>query len=151
MTKHQKQNDSVLMKSFALLCEQVIKALRCISHWLLSLLATLLYTCIIYSISNRGKWLCLSQIGALPPARSASQLLQENVCLCKTWPTSRRMDQAQHGLFSNRGCIQRTSIWVPGGAISHFDLFRIRMLLRKNAYDKIRRFYFLDTFLFCTF
>ena len=56
------------------------------------------------------------------------------------------MDQAQHGLFSNRGCIQRTSIWVPGGAISHFGLFRIRMLLGRNGYDKVRRFYFFRHF-----
>ena len=83
-----------------------------------------------------------AESGPSPLARSASQLLQGNVCLCRTWSTSCRMDQAQYGLFSNRGCIQRTSIWVSGGAISHFGLFRIRMLLGKNGYDKVRRFYF---------
>ena len=87
-----------------------------------------------------------AELGSCPLARSASQLLQGNVCLCKTWSTSCRMDQAQQGLFSNRDCIQRTSIWVPVGAISHFGLFRIRILLGKNGYDKIRRFYFFRHF-----
>ena len=148
MAKHYKQSDFVLMKSFASFYGQVNKALRRIFHRLVNLLATLLYTSSIYSISNRDKWVCLSRIGPCPLARSASQLLHGNVCLCKPWPTSRRMDQAQYGLFSNRGCIQRTSIWVPGGAISHFGLFRIRMLFGKNGYDKVRRFYFLGTFSF---
>ena len=48
----------------------------------------------------------------------------------------------------HRGCIQRTSIWVPGGAISHFGHFRIRMLLGKNGHDKVRRFYFFVKHLF---
>ena len=116
------------MKSFASFYGQLNKALRCISNRLVSPLATLPYTSSFHSISNRGKWACSSRIGA-----------------------SHRMDQAQHGLFSNRGCIQRTSIWVPGGAISHFGLFRIRILFGKNEYDKVRRFYFLDTFSFYIF
>ena len=57
------------MKSFASFYVQVNKVLRCISHQLLSLPATLLYTSSIYSISNRGKWVCLSRIGALPPGQ----------------------------------------------------------------------------------
>ena len=143
MTKHYKQSHFVLMKSFASLYGQVNKDLTCISHSLVGLLATLPYTSSFHSISNRGKWTCSSRIGALPEvARSASQLLQGNVCLGKISPTSRRIEQAQHGLFSNRGCIQRTSIWVPGGAFANFGIFRIRMLFGKNGYDKVRRFYF---------
>ena len=69
MTKHYKESNFVLMKSFASLYGQVNKALRCISHRLVSLLAILLYTNSIYSIWNRGKWVCLSQIGALPPGQ----------------------------------------------------------------------------------
>ena len=57
------------MKSFASFYGQFNKALRCISHRLVSLLATLLYTSSIYSISNRGKWVRLSRIGALPPGQ----------------------------------------------------------------------------------
>ena len=105
----------------------------------------LLYTSSFHSISNRGKWACSSRIRVLPPGQKCIVATAKE-CLCKTLPTSRRMDQAQHGLFSNRGCIQRTSIWVLGGAISHFGLFRIRMLFRKNGYDKARRFYFFRHF-----
>ena len=35
---------------------------------------------------------------------------------------------------------------LPGGAISHFSLFRIRILLRKNGSGKVRRFYFCRHF-----
>ena len=53
------------MKSFASFYGQFNKALRCISHRLVSLLATLPYISSFHSIFNRGKWACFSQIGAL--------------------------------------------------------------------------------------
>ena len=143
MTKHYKQSDFVVVKSFALFYGQVNR----------------LYD-VFFTSSTQAVFIASrievnghvpAESGPCPLARSASQVLQGNVCLCKTWLTSRRIDQAQHGLFSNRGCIQRTSIWVPGGAISHFSFFRIRMLFGKNGYDKVRRFYFLETFSFCIF
>ena len=57
------------MKSLVPFHGQVDKALRSISHWLVSLLAPLLYTGNFPSISNRGKWACFSRIGALPPGQ----------------------------------------------------------------------------------
>ena len=57
------------MKSFASFYGQVNKALRCIFHRLVSLLATLPYTSSFHSISNRGKWACSSRIRALPPGQ----------------------------------------------------------------------------------
>ena len=57
------------MKSLARFHGQVNKALTIISHWLVSLLASILYTGNFPSISNRGKWVCSSQIRALPPGQ----------------------------------------------------------------------------------
>ena len=138
MTKHYKQSDFVLRKSFALFYGQVN---RLYDVFFISSIEAVF---IASRIEENG--LVPAESGPCPLAQSSSQLLQGNVCLRKTCPTSRRMDQAQYGLFSNRGCIQRTSVWVPGGAISHFGLFRIRMLLGKNGYNKLRRYIFLDSF-----
>ena len=69
MTKHYKWSDFVLMKSFASYYGQINKALRCISHRLVNLLATLPYTSSFHSILDRGKWACSSQIRALPPCQ----------------------------------------------------------------------------------
>ena len=113
-------------------------------------LAALLYTSCFYSISNRGKWACSSRIGALPPGQKGI-VAAARERLRKSWPTSRRIDQAQHVPFSNRSRLQCTSIWVPGGAISHFGLSRIRMLLGKNGYDKVRRLYCFRYFLILYF
>ena len=140
MTKHYKQSDFVLMKSFALFYGQVNR--------LYDVFFTSSTQAVFVASRIEVSGHVPAELGPCPLARSAFQLLQGNVCLCKTWPTSRGIDQAQHGLFSNCGCIQRTSIWVPGGAILLFGLFRMSMLFGKNGCDKVRRFYFLDTFAF---
>ena len=141
------------MKSIASFYQEVSKALRCISHWLVSLLTTLPYTSSFHSISNSGKWACSSQIGALPPWPEVHLSCCKGMSVCvRPGLHLHLVEWTRHSMdFSNCGCIQRTSIWVPGGAISHFGLFRIRMLFGKNGYDKVRRFYFLDTFSFCIF
>ena len=73
---------------------------------------------------NRGKWVCPSQLRALSPGQKCNAVAAREclVHMCKSWPTSRRMDQAHCGPFSNRGCSYRTSIWVPGEAILQFGL-----------------------------
>ena len=98
----------------------------------------LLYTSTFIASRIEVNGLVPAESGLCSLARSVLYLLQGNVCLRKTWLTSRRMYQAQHGLFSNLRRIQRTLIWVPGGAISHFGLFRIRMFFGKNGHDKVR-------------
>ena len=92
MTKHCEQSDSVLTKSLVPFHGQVDKALKSISHWLVSLLAPLLNTGNFSSISNRGKLACSSRIEALPPGQSAP-----SVCLSKSWLTSCLMNQVQMG------------------------------------------------------
>ena len=136
----------MLIKSLGPFYGQVSKALRIISHWLVSLLVTTKFarwlvqhwsTKILPTQAHR------IEVNGLVPAKlwpsplagvHRSDRTGMFVRLYKTWPTSRWMDQAQYGPFSNRSRLQRTSSWVPGGAISHFGLFIIRMLFGEKKW-----------------
>ena len=104
----------------------------------------LLYISSSNSTSGRGKWACSSQIGAMPPGQKCIvAAARERLSVCVR-PGLHLVEWTRHNMDSSQivAAYKRTSTWVPGGAISHFGLFKIRMLLGKNGYDKVRRFYF---------
>ena len=90
--------------------------------------------------------LILAESGPYPPPPSPRPEVHRScrkgtsVRLSKSWPTSSRMDLAQHGPFSNRSWLQRTLIWVLGGAISQFGHSGIRMFLGVMAVTRVTRF-----------
>ena len=153
------------MKSLAPFHGQVNKALRSISHWLVSLLVPifirlwisiltykdvtfypLLNTDNFSRISNRGKWACLSQIGALPPGQKCIvAAARERLSVCVSpglhlvkW-TRHNMDPSQIvAAFNARQ--SGSQVELPRISVSlGFDCFL------ENGCDKIRTIFFIET------
>ena len=94
----------------------------------------LLYISSSNSTSGRGKWACSSQIGAMPPGQKCIvAAARERLSVCVR-PGLHLVEWTRHNMDSSQivAAYKRTSTWVPGGAISHFGLFKIRMLFGKK-------------------